>query len=175
MLDRDVRLLASPLVLRPTEPADAQRFFEIQSNWNVTRMLRLAPWPATLAAMEAWLPLHLDEWAAGTAYRFAVTCEGRVIGCADIDEIAEGTGDFGYWLEEASWGRGFGKAAARAVIAFGFEVLGLRALTAGHAADNAASGHVLRSLGFTPTHDGEKASRSRGEVIPYRFLRLERG
>jgi len=49
MLSRDIRLTTARLVLRPTEPGDAPRMAQIQSNWNVTRMLRLAPWPATEA------------------------------------------------------------------------------------------------------------------------------
>lgn len=175
MIDRDVSLTGPRLVLRPTEPADARRFFEIQSNWNVTRMLRLAPWPASLEAMQAWLPSHIEEWAGGTACRFAVTHEDRIIGCADVDEIDGRSGDLGYWLEEAAWGQGFGKEAARLLIDFSFGPLGLSRLTAGHAADNPASGRVLEALGFARDHDGERPSRPRGgEAIPYRFLRLDR-
>lgn len=175
MIDRELTLAGPRLILRPTEPAGAERFFEIQSNWNVTRMLRLAPWPASLAAMQAFLAEHADEWAAGSGYRFAVTWEARVIGCADVDEVDGETGDLGYWLEENAWGRGFGKEAARLVVDFAFGALGLRSLTAGHAADNPGSGKVLESLGFVRTLDGERPSRPRGgETIPYRFLRLER-
>ena len=47
MIDRSIRLTTQRLGLRAFEPADAPRLVEIQSNWNVTRMLRLAPWPAT--------------------------------------------------------------------------------------------------------------------------------
>ncbi len=171
---RDIDLVTSRLVLRPTQPSDAGRYFEIQSNWNVTRMLRLAPWPASLAAMEAWLAEHQGEWAEGSAFRFAILGEGRVVGSADLDEIEAGVGDLGYWLDEAVWGQGLAREAAGALVEFGFSALGLRAITAGHAADNPASGRVLQSLGFRWAADGEKPSRPRGGIIPYRFLRLER-
>lgn len=174
MPEYDLTLRTPRLLLRPTEAGDAARFFEIQSNWNVTRMLRLAPWPASLAAMSAWLAEHPDEWAAGSAYRFAVELDDRVIGCADVDEIAQGGGDLGYWLEEAAWGRGLAREAAGALIGFCFGDLGLDRLTAGHAADNPASGGVLTALGFRWIGDGEKPSRPRGETIPYRFYRLDR-
>lgn len=174
MPDRDVTLRTPRLFLRPTQAGDAARFFEIQSDWNVTRMLRLAPWPASLEAMAAWLSEHPREWAEGSAFRFAVELDGRVVGCADVDEIGEGGGDLGYWFEQAAWGKGLAREAASALIAFGFERLGLDRLTAGHAADNPASGRVLTSLRFRWIADGDKPSRSRGETIPYRFYRLDR-
>ncbi|MBP7651538.1 MAG: GNAT family N-acetyltransferase, partial [Phenylobacterium sp.] len=104
MLSRDIRLKTPRLVLRPTEPGDAQRMAQIQSNWKVTRMLRLAPWPATEAAMAEWADLHVQEWAAGTAYRFAVLLAGVMIGAADIDDIKGDEGEIGYWFDEPYWG-----------------------------------------------------------------------
>lgn len=41
MIDRGLRLVTPRLILRAFEPDDAQRLFEIQSNWNFTRMLCL--------------------------------------------------------------------------------------------------------------------------------------
>lgn len=171
---REIRLTTPRLILRPTHPSDASRYFEIQSNWNVTRMLRLAPWPASLQAMDDWLAVHEAEWSSGSAFRFAVTENGRVIGSVDIDEIESDVGDLGYWLDESAWGRGLAREAAAAALDFAFDVLGLRAVTAGHAADNPASGRVLSALGFEPVQSGEKPSRSRGGVVAYRFLRLIR-
>jgi [ribosomal protein S5]-alanine N-acetyltransferase len=174
MPPRTLRLRTARLVLRPFEPADAARMVEIQSNWNVTRMLRLAPWPPSLDAMTAWVDLHGSEWAAGEAYRFAVTLDGQIIGAADIDDIADESADLGYWFDEPWWGGGYATEAAQAVIAFAFDQLGLSRITAGHAADNPASGKVLTKLGFRLLHEGERYSGPRGEMIPYRFLSLDR-
>src|SRR5215469_10695105 len=38
-----LQLRTERLTLRPFELSDAERVVEIQSNWNVTRMLRMAP------------------------------------------------------------------------------------------------------------------------------------
>ena len=108
MLRRDLRLTTPRLVLRPTEPTDAPRMVQIQSNWNVTRMLRLAPWPPTEAAMFAWADLHGTEWATGKAYRFACLLEGVMIGTCDVDDIDGAYGEIGYWFDEAYWGQGYG-------------------------------------------------------------------
>jgi RimJ/RimL family protein N-acetyltransferase len=162
------------LILRPTEPRDASRFAEIQSNWNVTRMLRLAPWPVDKAEMAAWVDGHAAEWAAGTAYRFAVERDGRVIGCCDVDDIDGDKGEIGYWYDEACWGDGVAGEAAQALVRFAQEDLGLVRLEAGHAADNPASGRVLERVGFRFQADITRYSRPHGRETPYRAYALIR-
>lgn len=174
MIDRTLRLTTPRLSLRPFEPADAQRLVEIQSNWNVTRMLRLAPWPATLEAMADWVDVHGQEWRAGEAYRFAVVQDEQVIGCADIDAISDGGAELGYFFDEAHWGRGYAREAARAVRDFAFDTVGVNHLVAGHASENPASGKVLQALGFRYVGEVEKFSKPHGCDVPYRLLRLER-
>jgi ribosomal-protein-alanine N-acetyltransferase len=171
-IPRDFEIRTERLHLRAFTPADIARMVEIQSNWNVTRMLRLAPWPPTQAAMAGWVDLHGQEWRAGKAYRFAVEHEGRVIGCADIDAVETSSADLGYWFDEAYWGGGYASEAARAVVRFAFETLGLERLTAGHVADNPGSGKVLSKLGFVHVGDGVRDSLPRGEGVPYRFYEL---
>lgn len=152
------------LALRPSSAADAQRAFEIQSDWAVSRMLRMASFPPDRAEIEAWFADHPREWAAGKAYRFSAMLDGRMIGLVDIDEITDSEGEIGYWFEQAAWGQGFASEAARAVVRFAFAA-GLLSLRSGHAADNAASGRVLVRLGFRLLDRVERPSRSRGEAI----------
>jgi ribosomal-protein-alanine N-acetyltransferase len=169
MLSRDIRLKTPRLVLRPTEPGDAQRMAQIQSNWKVTRMLRLAPWPATEAAMAEWADLHVQEWAAGTAYRFAVLLDGVMNGAADIDDIKGDEGEIGYWFDEPYWGQGFAREAAAALMDFAIQTVKLKRIVAGHNAENPASGAVLKRLGFHFVGDTLKFSKPQGTEVPYRM------
>ncbi len=153
------------LVLRPSTAADADRAFEIQSDWQVTQMLRMASFPPDRAAMADWFGNHEREWQAGTACHFAVELEGRMIGLADLDEMDGAEGELGYWYEQAAWGRGYAFEAASALRDFAFGDLGLSRLKSGHATDNAASGRVLTKLGFKPLEIVEVFSNSRGENI----------
>ncbi|MGK6315001.1 GNAT family N-acetyltransferase [Neorhizobium sp. DT-125] len=153
------------LVLRPTSGADADRAFEIQSDWEVTRMLRMASFPPDREATEKWFADHEREWLAGEAYRFAVDIGGRMAGLVDVDGINGGKGDLGYWFERAAWGQGHAFEAAHAVVRFAFEEAGLSMLKSGHASDNPASGRVLTKLGFVPLDIVERFSRPRGETI----------
>lgn len=135
------------LVLPPTRASDADRAFDIQTDWEVTRMLRMASFPPDRQEIRRWFADHQREWLAGEAYRFAVELEGRMVGLVDVDGIAGREGSLGYWLDRAAWGRGYAFEAAHAVTRFAFEDVGLSKLEAGHAHDNPASGRVLTKLG----------------------------
>jgi RimJ/RimL family protein N-acetyltransferase len=50
------------VVLRPASAADAERAFEIQSDWDVTRMLRMAAFPPDRAEFKRWFAEHSQEW-----------------------------------------------------------------------------------------------------------------
>lgn len=157
--------------MRPTHAADADRAVEIQADWEVARMLRMAPFPPDRQEIGRWFADHPREWSAGEAYRFAVEREARMIGMVDIDEIADRQGSLGYWFDRDSWGRGYACEAARAVTRFAFEEAGLLKLTSGHAHDNEASGRVLTKLGFIPLDTVPCFSRSRGEnIMQHRYI-----
>jgi len=158
------------LFLRPTCELDADRAFEIQADWEVTRMLSMASFPPDGQQIKQWFADHAREWLTGEAYRFAVNLESRMIGVVDVDGIAECEGSLGYWLDRAAWGHGYAFEAARAVTRFAFEDLGLTALRAGHAADNPTSGRVLSKLGFALLNTVQLFSRPRGQsVAQYRY------
>ncbi|MBN8950689.1 MULTISPECIES: GNAT family N-acetyltransferase [unclassified Rhizobium] len=153
------------LRLRPTSAADAERAFEIQNDWTVTRMLSNAAYPPHQKDVEDWFSDHAHEWADGTAYRFAIEQGERMIGVVDVDGIAGGAGSLGYWLERPAWGKGYAFEAAQALVSFAFHEIGLSSLESGHASDNPASGRVLTKLGFTPIGNRELVSKARRETI----------
>jgi ribosomal-protein-alanine N-acetyltransferase len=153
------------LLLRPSDASDANRAFEIQSDWNVARMLRTMAFPPSRADIQAWFADQPRQWAAGEAYRFAIALDGEMIGMAYLDAISGREANLGYWLDREHWGRGHAYEAAHALVAFAFADARLTRLRAGHAYDNPASGRVLTKLGFEPLDTVERESRSRGAVI----------
>lgn len=166
------QIVTDRLVLRPTNLADAERAFAIQSDWEVTRMLRMAIFPPEREGMRAWFSDHEREWVEGSAYRFAVEAGGLMVGVVDIDEISDRQGELGYWFDRAAWGRGYAFEAAQAAVDFAFRTIGLGRLRSGHAADNAASGKILSKLGFRSIGTARVMSHSRGEEIQQRSLEL---
>ena len=56
--------------------------------------------------------------------------------------------ELGYWLGVAYWGQGYATEAAREMLRYGFEDLGLRRIFASHFKNNPASGRILKKLGM---------------------------
>src|SRR5215471_11400227 len=108
-----IQLNTARLLLRPSRAADADRAFEIQSDWEVTRMLRMAAFPPDRAEIGRWLATHSEEWLTGSAHRFAIACEGRLIGMVDIDGVDGGEATLGYWSDKILWGWGHATEAAQ--------------------------------------------------------------
>ncbi|RYG93943.1 MAG: N-acetyltransferase, partial [Alphaproteobacteria bacterium] len=106
------------------------------------------------------------------AYRFAIILNDRLIGVCDLFDLADGEGEIGYWLDRAVWGRGYGHEAARRLVQFGVEDVGLTSLLAGCADGNAASAAILMRLGFSRLDDVSIFSTSRQEEITQRRFQL---
>lgn len=159
------------LRLRPSSKKDAFRAFEIRSDWEVARMLSMAEYPPVLEEITAWFGSHGEERKAGSAYRFAVDHNGKMIGLVDLDRVSGGEATLGYWLARSAWGQGFAFEAAQALVRLAFDELGLVRLKAGHAADNPASGRILARLGFRLQDKVFRPSKSRStEVEQWRYL-----
>jgi ribosomal-protein-alanine N-acetyltransferase len=77
------------------------------------------------------------------------------VGCCGLRPYGEERGilEIGVHIRLDCWGRGYATEATRAVIAYAFNVLGAKALFAGHNPKNTASRALLKKLGFTYTHD----------------------
>lgn len=82
-----------------------------------------------------------------------VRATGEFIGFAGLDPVEQAmpfTGvEIGWRLARPAWGRGYATEAARAVLAFGFERLGLAEILAVTAVGNLRSQAVMRRLGMT--------------------------
>jgi ribosomal-protein-alanine N-acetyltransferase len=79
--------------------------------------------------------------------------DGSFVGCCGLKPRGERVHELGFYVLPAHWGRGYATEAARGVIDFAFDELGVTSLFAGHHPDNAGSRATLEKLGFRYTHD----------------------
>jgi ribosomal-protein-alanine N-acetyltransferase len=109
------------------------------------------PHPYPAGGAEEYVAGLIAGREAGSRYDFAI-CDptGRPMGVVllkDIDRAA-GQAELGYWLGVPYWGKGYGRAAARAAIGLAFGELGLERLVAVCLDSNVASIKLLEKLGF---------------------------
>ncbi len=138
------------LTLRPGWREDAPALLAAIGHESVVRNLSSAPWPYTLADAESALARVYAQ--PGPAFLIMAHDEGecRLVGGIGLGPFNEEAHDLGYWLTPAAWGRGYASEAGHAVLALATS-LGIGRISAGHFADNPASGAVLRKLGFVAT------------------------
>ena len=63
--------------------------------------------------------------------------------------------ELGYWIGKPFWGQGLIPEAARALLRYGFETLGMRAVWCGYYDGNEKSRKVQEKLGFVYQHKTE--------------------
>lgn len=141
------------LILRPLEPADAGTIRALAGEREVASTTLHIPHPYPEGAAEQFI-LHTREAAeAGLGYTYGLVRkpDGGLIGCMGLAGISSvhRRAELGYWIGRPYWNRGYATEAARRLVQFGFEELGLNRIWACHMTGNPASGRVMQKAGMT--------------------------
>ena len=152
-------LLGERLILREWRVDEVQAMYRWQGNPEVTRYLS---WGAkTLADSAEHLASCIAEQGRPDreAYFLAVQRRdsGEVVGDAGFrwTQRADSEGRFGYFLEPATWGQGYGTEAARLVLKMAFVELGASVVRASCDERNHASERVMQKCGMRREHRRE--------------------
>lgn len=145
------RLTGERVVLRALAETDVPRIVEACSDERTQHWLGTMPAPYSLADAVAWIG-RTRQWAAeGSKLHWAIADPETdlLVGAVNLFDLDRGfEGEIGYWTHPDARGRGVMTEAARLAAAYAFDELGLRVLRGVAAVDNAASRHVLESLGM---------------------------
>ncbi|MEO3434752.1 GNAT family N-acetyltransferase [Inquilinus sp. CAU 1745] len=147
------RLETGRLVLRRHVRTDARPIAELLNDWEVARWLAQVPFPYTERDAVEWIHQTGRDWRDRRDYQFVVTeREGeRMVGHMGVRaDPREAAGEIGYWFGRDHWGKGYGAEAARAMVSFAFEDLGLDRLWATYLPENVRSLNVLSKAGLMP-------------------------
>lgn len=110
------------------------------------------PWALdepSLAKTEAFINERLRRFAEGRHILTGIWYQDQLVGlisCALNPRLR--AGEIGYWLAEPFLGRGIMTRACRALVTYGFEVLGLQRIEIRVATDNTRSQAIPKRLGF---------------------------
>lgn len=135
------------LRLRPLTIEDAPRIQQYASDPSVALMTSQIPHPYPEGAAEDWIATRHE----GGAVTLGITLRenDELIGVIGIHPESNGLiAEIGFWIGKPFWGRGYCTEAAREILRYCFEDLGLQRVFAGHFAGNEASGRVQEKIGM---------------------------
>lgn len=142
-------LVGHRVLLRELDLTDAPALVFHLSTLEVQRYI--APPPNTVEAFENFVLWAQSERARGRYACFAVVPHGtsEPIGVFQLRQVEGGfeTAEWGFALGSAFWGAGFFADAARLVVDFAVDTVGVSRLEARSAVDNRRGNGALRKLG----------------------------
>lgn len=144
-------LRTARLTLGPLERRDAEALITLAGAFEIADTTATIPHPYTPDDARIFLALDAAERVSGGAVRFAVRLDGDVLAGIvslhgmDRDRLRA---ELGYWIGVPWWGKGYATEAARAVVRYGFDELGLHKIHAHYLTRNPASGKVLERIGM---------------------------
>ncbi len=139
------------LLLRPFRETDIPAIVRLLQDPDIAKTTLNVPYPYAEKDARNWLEIQQQERRQGTGYTFAIVLreDGEFVGAIDIrPDMRHKKAEIGYWIGKRYWGQGYATEAARAIIRYGFESLGLNRIYATHFAENPASGRVMQKAGM---------------------------
>lgn len=143
------------LELRPFRRRDVEPLITAVAD-SIEELERWLPWAHRRYGRADALRFVRDSsaaWIEGRAYDFAIRHHDEPdvhIGNISIWPTSrrERAGEVGYWIRTSATGKGYATESATAVLAVGFEEMGLHRITLRIAVGNEASERVAAKLGF---------------------------
>lgn len=143
------RLAAAGVSLRELRTADAGSLLELLGQHEVAQFI--SPPPTTAEGFERFIAWAQAERAAGRYVCLAVVPEGSdtAVGLFQIRQLdpSFATAEWGFALGRAFWGSGIFMTAARLVLEFAFDTLGVHRLEARAAVANGRGNGALAKIG----------------------------
>ena len=162
----DPTIETSRLTLRRPQEADLYDLVAAINDLRVSRTLGRVPYPYRRTDGEAFLDAVHRAALGGRGLNLSIFRDGRLIGGIGVTNLPA-YNELGYWLAYDAWGHGFATEAGAAILAYGFEVLGLKLIRSAVAAENRASLHVQQKLGFAVIGRGTLHSLARRQALPH--------
>jgi RimJ/RimL family protein N-acetyltransferase len=142
-------LSGSMITLRELRASDAQDLLASLGTAEVTRLI--SPPPPTVDGFEKFIAWTNRQREAGKSIAYGVTLKGSdtVVGLFQIRSLTPGfdVAEWGFALGSELWGTGIFADAARLVLDFGFDVLGVHRMEAKAAVQNGRGNGALQKLG----------------------------
>ncbi|MFD7645739.1 GNAT family N-acetyltransferase [Kitasatospora sp. NPDC059795] len=145
-----VRLTGARTVLREFRPDDAADAHRVMGDDRVTKWLSFDSRSSDQVQTMVDGAVDRAQHTPRAEFYLAVTTpdSDQLVGFVRIGIAGVQAGKLGYAIAADSWGQGLASDAARTVVQFAFDELGLHRISAAIGPDNAASIKLVENLGF---------------------------
>jgi len=159
------------LTLRLHTPSDIPALMPLIGAREIAATTLRIPHPYFEADAQDFIAGTQEELLNGSGLRLGIVVRESDALCGGVGlriESDHRRAELGYWIGVPYRGKGYATEAARAMVQYGFETLGLHRIFASHFVNNSASGGVLRKIGMR--HEGSQ----RGHILKWgEFLDIE--
>jgi len=138
------------LIIRKMKMDDIDDIFCFTSDPEMLKFTPMYDLSKNKEGLSQYIKKVLKNYKDGNPEYWAVVYKkiNKVIGIVTIDISSKHRGDIGYAICRKYWGKGFATEAAKAIIDFGFNTLGLKRIEGACDPRNIASVKVLKKLGM---------------------------
>jgi len=163
------------ITIRPLQSSDIQVLASLANNQKIADNLKdYFPYPYTEKDAEDFIKLTEKE---NPKQNFGIEYKGKlcgVIGLKIQKDIYRKSGEIGYWIGEAYWGKGIATKAVAIIMNYGFEHLKLNRIFARVFETNTASMKVLENNGFNKEGILKNAVIKNGKMLDeHRYDKLK--
>lgn len=165
------QLQTERLLLSQLTANDIPQIIHLAANKRISDYTLNLPFPYQENDAIFWLNLANQGFKNGTHLILAVRQKGNHSFMGGIGLTIEqrfNRAEIGYWLGEPFWNQGYMSEATKALIRFGFDMLGLHKLTSSHFALNPASGKVMQKCGMKK--EGELEDHIRKDSVYHTLI-----
>ncbi|MGI8470313.1 MAG: GNAT family N-acetyltransferase [Pyrinomonadaceae bacterium] len=143
------------LILRKIDGRDAAAIFAMRGDREMMRFIRE---PQNRAETDNWIKLVSSRWQSEKIGFCAVVekSSNEFAGWCGLWRLTEtGETEIGYAVAKKFWRRGYATEAARRILQYGFDELGLDKIVAVTRPENVASRRVMEKLGMKFDYVGD--------------------
>jgi RimJ/RimL family protein N-acetyltransferase len=171
VIERTPRIETADLTLRAPEARDAPRLARLMNDLDIARMTSRIPHPYGIEDAEDFVVRARGVDPTTDCNLLIEHEQWGVVGGLGLNTPPAAAPEVGYWIGKPWWGRGVASEALAGALAWAAGDWRKRYVTAGHFADNPASGSVLIKAGFLYTGDVQwRPSLARGELVATRMM-----
>jgi ribosomal-protein-serine acetyltransferase len=148
----DTLVIDDALRLVMLDSHHAQELFDLveKNRASLGKWLPWVPFMNSVNDFRNYIRNCIDKKTAGTDYGYLIFWEKQAVGRIGLHDIHHQNKNaaIGYWIDEAFSGKGIVTKACQAIIASGFDKLGLHRIEIKCASGNVKSAAIAERLGF---------------------------